>query len=85
MTHLLFLDDAYIQEFEADVVEHFESGVVLSRSAFYPGGGGQPSDQGTLTTWKESWNVEKVKRSGSKLVSSRTSVIDFWATFWARP
>ena len=42
MTELLYQEDAYLQEFTATVVEVVSGGVVLDKSAFYPGGGGQP-------------------------------------------
>ncbi len=48
-THRLELDDAGVREWEATVVAaDAESGIVLDRSAFYPGGGGQPPDHGVL-------------------------------------
>ncbi|KMY52744.1 alanyl-tRNA synthetase [Bacillus sp. FJAT-27231] len=53
MTEKLFYEDAYIQTFTARVVEKGmdEEGrkfVVLDGTAFYPEGGGQPFDTGTL-------------------------------------
>jgi len=48
LTEELFLDDAYLREFEARVVRMDGREVVLDRTAFYPGGGGQPADKGTL-------------------------------------
>ena len=48
MTEELFLKDAYLRKFEAGVVEPSGREVILDRTAFYPGGGGQPSDKGTL-------------------------------------
>jgi misacylated tRNA(Ala) deacylase len=48
MTELLYLTDSYMREFSAIVVERTDEGVVLDRSAFYPQGGGQPSDTGNL-------------------------------------
>ncbi len=68
MTELLYLQDAYIQEFTAVVVELVNGGVVLDRSAFYPGGGGQPCDFGTLSAGNKSWQVGKVKRVSGKPV-----------------
>lgn len=48
-THRLDLDDASIREWDAAVVATDpERGIVLDRSAFYPGGGGQPPDEGVL-------------------------------------
>jgi len=50
-THRLDWADATIREWDATVVSSDpEQGVVLDRSAFYPGGGGQPPDHG-LVVW----------------------------------
>jgi len=68
MTELLYLTDAYLQNFEATVTEQVDGGVVLDRSAFYPGGGGQPCDFGTLQAGDQSWQVTKVKRVSGKPV-----------------
>lgn len=48
MTQLLYLHDSYLWEFDAPVVTTEERAVVLDRTAFYPGGGGQPPDTGVL-------------------------------------
>src|SRR5580692_9620165 len=47
-THRLELDDQTLREWDAVVVAAGPDGIVLDRSAFYPGGGGQPPDHGTL-------------------------------------
>lgn len=47
-TDLLYLRDAYLTEFEATVVSLREGAVALDRTAFYPTGGGQPHDTGSL-------------------------------------
>lgn len=47
-THRLELDDATLREWDATVLDATDDGVVLDRSAFYPGGGGQPPDHGVL-------------------------------------
>ncbi|MDP9071428.1 MAG: alanyl-tRNA editing protein [Actinomycetota bacterium] len=48
MTELLYLRDAHLRTFGAKVTEVSERGVALDRTAFYPTGGGQPHDTGTL-------------------------------------
>nr|WP_290667407.1 alanyl-tRNA editing protein AlaXM [Ardenticatena sp.] len=49
MTDLLYQTDSYLREFDATVRHVRPEGVVLDRTAFYPGGGGQPADTGMLT------------------------------------
>ena len=52
VTDRLYWDDPYLREFEATVVDRLlvagSHAVVLDRTAFYPIGGGQPSDLGEL-------------------------------------
>ena len=47
-THRLELDDQTLREWDAQVLAAGPEGIVLDRSAFYPGGGGQPPDHGVL-------------------------------------
>ena len=47
-TQRLELDDATVREWDAHVLDVSDEGIVLDRSAFYPGGGGQPPDHGVL-------------------------------------
>jgi len=48
VTDLLYLRDAYLREFDARVVDVRDGAVALDATAFYPTGGGQPHDTGTL-------------------------------------
>src|SRR5256714_2721072 len=52
MTERLYLQDSYLTRFTARVVSVADVGgrsaAILDRSAFYPEGGGQPADRGTL-------------------------------------
>ena len=68
MTEALYHQDSYIQTFEATVTEVREDGVVLDRTAFYPGGGGQPNDLGTLSAGEHAWTVTKVGRKDGAVV-----------------
>ena len=68
MTSLLYQTDAYVQEFSAVVVGQVEGGVVLDRTAFYPGGGGQPCDWGWLEADGQVWEVTGVKNVGGQPV-----------------
>ncbi|MGD9101364.1 MAG: alanyl-tRNA editing protein [Anaerolineae bacterium] len=67
MTELLYQTDSYLREFSATVmaVDVEQGAVVLDRTAFYPGGGGQPSDGGTLTAQGQTWTVKKAKKRGA--------------------
>ena len=47
-THRLELDDQTLRDWDATVLAAGAEGIVLDRSAFYPGGGGQPPDHGVL-------------------------------------
>jgi misacylated tRNA(Ala) deacylase len=47
-TELLYLRDAYLHEFDADVVAVDGNRVALDATGFYVTGGGQPHDTGTL-------------------------------------
>lgn len=68
MTDLLYYADAYLRNFDAHVTAVEESDgtvrVVLDRTAFYPGGGGQPNDVGTLTVAGVAVPVVKVAKQG---------------------
>ena len=48
MTELIFRDDAYARSCAARAVGADEKGIRLDRTVFYPTGGGQPGDTGTL-------------------------------------
>ena len=50
MTERLYYTDAYLRDFDAQVVERANDGrtLYLDRTAFYPTSGGQPFDTGTL-------------------------------------
>ena len=70
-TDELYSTDAYLREFEAAVVDVDASGadsgrgrVALNRTAFYPGGGGQPHDVGTLVWDGGRAAITKAKKDG---------------------
>ncbi len=67
MTELLYYQDSYLRHFTATVLEESELGLVLDQTAFYPGGGGQPNDEGTLHTGEITWPVVRVKRVEGKI------------------
>ena len=68
MTELLFLRDSYLHEFRADVAQHVGREILLDRTAFYPGGGGQPPDKGQLRIGPVQANVVDVRRQDGSIV-----------------
>ncbi|MCZ6533508.1 MAG: alanyl-tRNA editing protein [SAR324 cluster bacterium] len=50
MTERLYQHDAYLKEFNAQVIETTSDGVMLDCTAFFPSGGGVQGDEGTLTS-----------------------------------
>lgn len=67
MTELLYQTDSYLREFAATVaaVDSAAGRVALDRTAFYPGGGGQPADTGALTFAGQTTAVTQVKKEGA--------------------
>lgn len=57
MTKILYMDNIagnYIKEFSANVIKNNDNYIILDKTAFYPIGGGQPSDSGFIE-----WNDKK--------------------------
>ena len=68
-TDLLYATDAYVRSFDARVLDVAEDGwVVLDRTAFYPTGGGQPHDLGTLSWNGHSAAVLEVRKQGDAVL-----------------
>jgi len=65
VTELLYQTDSYVREFEAAVTAVDGQAVALDRTAFYPGGGGQPHDMGSLAWEGGTAHVVKVKKQGA--------------------
>jgi misacylated tRNA(Ala) deacylase len=68
VTEPLYQRDAYLASFDAEVVGQHPDGVVLDRSAFFPGGGGQPADTGTISHQGMELPVTGVARRDGELV-----------------
>jgi misacylated tRNA(Ala) deacylase len=72
MTELLYQTDSYLREFDATVTAIADDGgVVLDRTAFFPGGGGQPCDFGELVAGRRQqlrWRVVKVRKRGDDVL-----------------
>jgi misacylated tRNA(Ala) deacylase len=68
VTEELFLKDSYLREFEAGIIGLSGREVILERTAFYPGGGGQPPDKGTLGIGPVRASVVDVRREVGEVV-----------------
>ena len=75
MTEELFLEDSYLKEFESPVAKLSGREVILAKTAFYPGGGGQPADKGTLGIGPISASVVDARREGDDVVHVLDSAI----------
>jgi misacylated tRNA(Ala) deacylase len=72
MTELLYQTDSYLKEFDAVVsgIDEEKHGVLLDRTAFYPGGGGQPNDVGELVAGGQVYKVIKVERGNIHIIEN---------------
>ncbi len=72
MTELLYQKDSYIREFDAVVsgIDAEKHAVLLDRTAFYPGGGGQPNDVGELVAGNQVYKVTKTERGNLHIVEN---------------
>jgi misacylated tRNA(Ala) deacylase len=70
MTALICHVDSYVRDFTTHVaaVQADQKRIVLDRTAFYPGGGGQPYDVGTLAAGEQTLVVSKVERQGDDIL-----------------
>jgi misacylated tRNA(Ala) deacylase len=68
VTEALYQHDAYLASFDAEVEGLEPDGVILDRSAFFPGGGGQPPDVGVLEHDGAELPVVGVERRGGRVV-----------------
>ncbi len=69
MTDLLYQTDCYVQSFDATVTELDEEnrGIALDRTAFYPGGGGQPADSGSLQFGDVTYAIRCARKIGDQV------------------
>lgn len=68
MTEKLYWKDQNLSRFDGEVVDIVDGQVKLDRTAFYPRGGGQPSDTGTLKSNGSSYVVEHVEKAGDDVL-----------------
>lgn len=66
-TKLLYTDDSQLKEFDAKVTRTGPKFAVLDQTAFYPEGGGQPTDTGKLIIDGKEVKVIKVMKRGDEV------------------
>ena len=80
MTTLLYYDDAYMHKFAATVTAVDGAGgktrIALNRTAFYPGGGGQPNDEGWLTIGAHTYRVGKANKEADQVWHTLADLAD---------
>jgi misacylated tRNA(Ala) deacylase len=70
MTETLYQTDSYLQSFDAKVTgqDSENHAVILDKTAFYPGGGGQPFDTGTLTVEGKVHRIKRGRKAGEEII-----------------
>lgn len=68
MTEKIYLTDAYRKELDAHIIASSSNEVELDKTIFYPTGGGQPCDLGTLSINGSHYNVTEVKKDNGKVI-----------------
>ena len=67
MTEQIYNSDAYKQELESKIIEINEDYIVLDKTIFFPGGGGQPNDIGFISLGKDEIEINKVSWKDGKI------------------
>ena len=68
MTRALYIEDCYMKEFEAEVVETNDNEIILDQTAFYPTSGGQPNDTGQMIHENETYTVIDILKREGKII-----------------
>ncbi len=68
MTDLLYQVDAQLPTFAAEVTALEDGGLVLDRTAFFPGGGGQPADRGSIEWQGRSYPLSRIKKVADRVL-----------------
>ncbi|NHJ39264.1 MAG: alanyl-tRNA editing protein [Asgard group archaeon] len=66
-TEMLYMHDNYIRSFDATVISKGDNYLVFDQTAFYPEGGGQESDIGTINFQNKILTINKVKRESGEV------------------
>ena len=67
MTEQLYLHDSYLKEFFATITGINGGMVSLDKTAFFPAGGGQPSDTGKFFFGEKEFSVKGVKKENGEI------------------
>ena len=68
MSENIAFTEAYARSISASVLETDDGAVLLDRTVFYPGGGGQPADMGWLRTDDgAAWQVTGARKTGDEI------------------
>lgn len=68
MVEKIYLADCYKKELDAKITTKNESTLELDQTIFYPTGGGEPCDMGTISYNDNIYNVIDVKKEGDKVL-----------------
>ena len=64
MTEIIFKTEMYLKEFSSKITKIDGNNVWLDKTAFYPTGGGQPHDEGTIEVDSTVFHVVDVQKDG---------------------
>ena len=68
MTIELFRNNSYLKEHDTTISEIISDGLVLNETIFYPEGGGQPGDEGSITINNQTIDIIGTRYTDNKLV-----------------
>ena len=76
MTLELFRNNSYLKEYNAIISEVIPEGLVFKETIFYPEGGGQPGDIGSIKLKNKTINIVGTKYINNKLVHLTQTIDD---------
>ncbi|MHA1994216.1 MAG: alanyl-tRNA editing protein [Candidatus Hodarchaeales archaeon] len=76
MTKRMYLVDNYVKDFRSTLIKTDTEGLVLKETYFYPEGGGQPGDKGTLFINDQAVKVKNTRIKQGEIIHE-TDTLDF--------